>query len=175
MRFTITRAVSGLSGDASQLASAARRPAELAGISTLPLFEHREHTGLDLSQLVLHIADLQDVGGGRGLVAVRDGVGRGRRIGLRQLDLMQLLAQRGALLALFRRQRVHHFVPQRLDLLFGVLGQCLLLGRALVFGNVKRLAQLRLELRQLLLAQHAARYGFSISAICFLTGLRRAS
>src|SRR5712692_1234736 len=75
---------------------------------------------------------------------------------------MQLDAQRGSRLALGGRQRIHHFAPQRLDLLLGVFGERLLLGRALVFGNIERFTQLWLESCKLLVVQHTARPLFDV-------------
>src|SRR5262249_19159844 len=124
--------------------------------------EHGEHAWLYLSHLVLHVAHLEDVGRRRGLVAIRHRVGRGRRFRLGLLDFVQLQTQRGSRLPLGGRQRVHYFAPQRLDLLFGVFGERLLLRCASVFGNIERLTQVRLERRQLLLPQRTARPFFDL-------------
>ena len=111
-RLTMTRAVSGLSGDASQFASAARRPVADCRRRSAALDQTLGNPGLHAIQLMVRIADLQDERGRRILGRVVDTAnalaGRARLV---QLDLVHLAPQRRALFAIFGRERVHHFVP----------------------------------------------------------------
>ena len=84
MRFTITRAVSGFSRDASQFAKAVRRPVVPSGISK-PALTTRRNCRLHRVEAVVRIAHAQDIALRRSLARIDERVGGGQRIAARSI------------------------------------------------------------------------------------------
>ena len=122
MRFTITRAVSGFSGDASQFASAVRRPVRRLRESRKPPCITRGTAGSTGSRRIVRIAHPQHVSSAapaRRYSRTRrpSAADRARSASISCKSRAQLRPLRPIL----RRHRRHHLVPGRLDLLLGVL------------------------------------------------------
>ena len=169
-RFTMTRAVSGLSGEASQFASAARRPVAAAGSDRRRARSLSGNPGSTGSRSVVIIPDFQNISGRRILLRVVDGQRGGQRTGFSSSSWCIWRRSRPPL-AVFGDECVHHFIPDEVDLRLGFFGERLLLGCALLLRHIQHSGvRRRACARSLRLSR--SRYGFSISAILIGDGLQ---
>ena len=101
----------------------------------------------------MRIAEAQDVALRRVLAGVDEGIGGGQGIGRGGFDFVEAFAETGAFGLHGGRHDVDDFVPGGLDLGFGVGGEALLFGGALVFRNVEGFAEFGVELALVLFAE----------------------
>ena len=180
MRFTITRAVSGLFGRGQPVRQCGPPPGVCCGQARSPPAPGSSTSGKPGSTWPSFASrpDLQDESWAAGPCPCS--LRRKPRAAAPascQFDLHAASARSAVRRStICRRQRVATtLIPGGLDLRFGILGQLPAPRSRLAFGNLQRLAQLRLELLLLRLASAARDMASRSPRSASLTGLRRAS